>query len=341
MSLLETIKGLTGKIGFGRYHTPRPTTGCECPHEAELLAYSLDRLPARRREQLESHFLGCDDCRDFLALFARNSYDATEHEIKPLADSDIKSQAARILTYIKEDEFKSSRRAGGRQPARSLGEGFFVSTRQLATVGLMVSALAVGTVYYVTKGEPEREVAMDALALATQEKRLTEARLSGDLPYSPYSFVTRTASSSEGEDPLAEVQFGSAQALLQFAEDASAPAEDRLVLARVYLSRNEADYTRRALAILEQLVAVENPSHEALNDIGVALLLLSRYAEAISYFDLALEKAPSYDEAFFNRALARRGLGDEVNAKEDFRRCIEVSDDEKWKGEAQRLMNKI
>lgn len=355
MSLLETIKVLAGKIGSGRSHTPRPATGPECPHEADLLAYSQDRLPHRRREQLESHFLGCDDCRGILALLARAADDATEYDIKPLTDSAIKHQASRVLTYIKEDEFKRRQIGGDKQSVRGLisglfvsnkpspsGEGVFVSTRQLLTAGLMVSALAAGSVYFLTKGEPKNLVAREAVTLATKEKRLSEARISGDLPHSPYPLVTRSAegrSAAEGEDPQAELQFDRAQSQVQFAEEPSAPAEDRLALAMVYLARGELDYAKRALDILEQLVAAPNPSAEVLNDTGVALYQLRRYSEAIVYFNRALEKSPSFDEALFNRALVEQKLGNEAAAREDWRRFIETSSDEKWKEEAQRRMN--
>ena len=354
MSLLETIKVIAGKIGPGRPHAPRPATGPECPREADLLAYSLNRLPQHRREQVESHFLGCDDCRDFLALFARTADDATEHDIKPLTDSAIKNQASRILTYIKEDEFNRRRTGGSKQSVKGLiaglfvsnrpspsGEGFFVSTRQLVTAGLMVSAIAVGSVYFLTRGKPENVVAMEAVALATKDKRRIEPRLSGDLPYSPYPVTRGPAEgrgSTEGEDQQADLQFDRAQSQVQFAEDVSAPAKDRLALARVYLARGEFDYTRRALVILEQLAAGPNPSAEVLNDTGVALYQLKRYPEAVAYFNRALEKSPSFDEALFNRALSSYKAGNEAEAREDWRRFIEATSDEKWKDEAQRRM---
>jgi hypothetical protein len=336
MSLLETIKVLVGKIGPGRSHTPRPAAGPECPHEAELLAYSLNRLPQHSREQLESHFLGCDDCRDFLALSARTADDTTEHDIKPLTDGAIKNQASRILTYIKEDEFNRRRTGGDKQSVKDLIAGLFVSTRQLVTAGLIVSAIAVGSVYFLTRGEPKNVVAMEAVALATKDKRRIEPRISGDLPYSPYPFVTRGP--AEGEDPQADLQFDRAQSQVQFAEDVSAPAKDRLALARVYLARGEIDYTRRALAILEQLVAGPNPSAEVINDTGVALYQLKRYPEAVAHFNRALEKAPSFDEALFNRALSKHKAGNEGEAREDWMLFIEDTSDEKWKEEAQRRM---
>jgi tetratricopeptide (TPR) repeat protein len=330
MSLLDSIKIIAGKIGSGGSRAQGPATGAECPHEADALAYSENRLSERRREQLESHFVGCDDCRDFLALYARHSNDEAETELEPLADSEIKNQAARIITYIKEDEFRHRSRASA---------GFFVSTRQLVTAGLILCAMAAATIYFVTRGEPKNEVAMQALALATKEERRIEPRLSGGLPHSSYPFVTRGAVADE--DPQSDVQFDRAQAEMQFAESPSASAKDRQTLARVWLARGEADYTRRALAILEQLVAAGNQSPDLLNDTGVAMLQLGRHNEAINYFNQALAKSPGFNEALFNKAIAEQKAGSVAEAREDWKKFIETSSDEKWKDEARRRLKAI
>jgi hypothetical protein len=348
MSLLDSIKVLAGKIGPGRSHT----IGSECPHEADILAYSEDRLSHRRREQLEGHFLGCDDCRDFLALFARNSDDATLPDLKPLTDNGIKDQTARILTYIKEDEFNRRRpdrinplvepsSAGlfvSNRP-RGAGAGFFVSTRQLVTIGLIFCALAVATVYFVTMGEPNNKIAMQAVVLATKGERRIEPRLSGGLPYSPYPITDTRGGGVEVKNLRAEVQFDRAQVEVQYAESPSAPVEDRLTLARVWLARGEPDYTQRALDILEQLVASGAQSPELLNDTGVAMFQLKRYDEAINYFNQALEKSPGFNEALFNRAMARQKAGNKAEAREDWNKFIETSSNEKWNDEARRRMN--
>ncbi len=348
MSLLDSIKDLAGSIGPGRLHKHGPATGSECPHEAKILAYSENRLSHRRREQLESHFVGCDDCRDLLALFARHSDEATVPDLKPLTDNAIKDQTARILTYIKEDEFNRRRADKPTEPIGAglfasnrqteTGAGFFVSTRQLVTIGLMLCALAVATVYFVIRGEPKNEIAMQALTLATKEERRIEPRLSGGLPHSPYPFVTRGVVADT--DPQADVQFERAQVEMQFAENPSASVEDRQTLARVWLARGESDYTKSALAILEQLVASGNQSPELLNDTGVAMLQLERYSEAINYFNQALAKAPSLHEALFNKALAEQRAQRDAEAKEDWKKFIETSSDEKWKDEAERYLMK-
>ena len=330
MSLLDTIKILAGKIGSGRSHARGPETGSECPQENDVLAYYENRLAHHRREQLESHFAGCDNCLDFLALFARNSDEVTEPELAPLTDNAIKDQAARILTYIKEDEFYLRRRAGS---------GLFVTTRQLVTTGMILCALAVSTVYFVTKGEPKREIAMQTVGLATKEKRNIEPRLSGGLPHSPYPSVTRGAVTNERAQ--ANVQFDSAQAEMQFAEDPSASVEDRLTLARVLLARGEPDYIQHAADILEQLVGAGNRSPELLNETGVAMYLLGRDSEAINYYNQALAKSPGFDVALFNKALAEQRAGNVAEAQADFNKSIENSSDEKWKDEARRRLETI
>jgi hypothetical protein len=345
MNLFESIKLLVGKVGSGRSHTPGPATGSECPHEADVLAYSEDRLSHRRREQLESHFLYCDDCRAFLALFARSSDDATESDIRPLTDRAIKNQTARVLTYIKEDDFNRRKAEGNKQPVEAMGGGlftfnrqgaatrFFTSTRQLVSIGLMICAVMVGTLYFVTGGEPENVIAMEALTLAVKDKRLVEPRLTG-LPYSRYSAGTRDENG--GEDLKSDLQFGRAQAAVQFAEDASAPAESRLLLARVYLARGNDDYTGRALAIHEQLSAGGNQSPELLNDMGVALYLLGRYSEASSCFNKALDKSPGFEDALFNRAVTEEKISSRAKAREDWHRFIAASSDKGWNEEAMR-----
>ena len=330
MSLLDSIKVLAGKIGPVRSHTHGPATGPECPHETDVVAYSENRLAPRRREQLENHFVGCDDCRDFLALFARNSDDATEPELAPLTDIAIKNQAARILTYIKEDEFKHR---------GIVGSGFFVSTRQLVTTGMVLCALAVATVYFVSRSEPKNEIAMQTLALATKEERRIEPRLSGGLPHSSYPIVTRSGAAVE--DAQADVQFDCAQEEMQFAESPSAPVEDRLTLARIWLARGKPDYTRRAVDILEQLVAGGNQSAELLNDTGVAMFQIGRYPEAIDYFNQALAKSPGFNEALFNKAMAEQRAGNVAEAREDWKKFIETSSDEQWKVEARRYLKMI
>jgi hypothetical protein len=304
-------------------------------------------VSSRHREQLESHFLGCDDCRSFLALFARISDDMTDPDLQHLTDSEIKNQAAKIITYIKEDEFNRRTAEGNRQQVGAFGQGafavnqqgmigrFFGSTRNLVSVGLMVCALAVGG-YFLTRGEPTNVIVMDALATATKERRLVEPRLTG-LPYSPFPAVLRGP--EEGGDTQADLHFGRAQAAVEFAEDASAPAEDRLLLARVYLARGEAEYTRRALAILEQLSASGNQSPELLNDMGAALYQLGRYGEASAKFNQALDKSPGFNEALFNRAMTEQRIGNNAKAREDWNRFIETSSDERWKEEARRRLD--
>jgi tetratricopeptide (TPR) repeat protein len=346
MNLFESIKLLVGKAGPGGLHTPGPATGSECPHEADVLAFSEGRLSHRRREQLESHFLFCDDCRAFLALFARSSDDATEPDIQPLTDKAIKNQTARVLTYIKEDDFNRRKAEGNKQPVEAMGGGLFAfnrqgaatrlfsSTRQLVSIGLVICAVMVGTIYFVTENEPKNVMtAREALTLAVKDKRVIEPRLTG-LPYSRYPAGMR--SDKVDEDLQSNHQFGRAQAAIQFAEDVSAPAESRMLLAKVYLARGNADNASRALTILEQLSAGGNQSPELLNDLGVALYQLGRYSEASSYFNKALDKSPGFNEALFNKAVTEEKLSSRAKAREDWNRFIESTSDERWKEEARR-----
>lgn len=346
MNLFESIKLLVGKAGPGGSHTPDPTTGSECPHEADVLAFSEGRLSHRRREQLESHFLFCDDCRAFLALFVRGSDDTPEPDIRPLTDEAIKNQAARVLTYIKEDDFNRRKAEGSKQPVEAMGGGlftfnrqgaatrFFSSTRQLVSIGLIVCAVMVGTIYFVPESE-SRDVmtAREALTLAVKDKRIIEPRLTG-LPYSRYPAGMR--SDKVDEDLQSNLQFGRAQSAIKFAEDASASAESRMLLAKVYLARGNADNAARALTILEQLSASGNQSPELLNDMGVALYQLGRYSEARDCFNKALDKSPGFEEALFNKAVTEEEISGKPKAREDWNRFIEATSDERWKIEARK-----
>ena len=89
---------------------------------------------------------------------------------------------------------------------------------------------------------------------------------------------------------------------MRFAEKEAAPVNDKLVLARVYLARGTREDARHALILLDQLAARGVAAPEAFNDTGVAQFELGNYEDAIADFTKALAKAPSYDEALFNRA---------------------------------------
>ena len=48
-----------------------------CPNEADVLAYSENKLSNRDRGRVERHFAECDDCRQVLAFLGRESEEAS------------------------------------------------------------------------------------------------------------------------------------------------------------------------------------------------------------------------------------------------------------------------
>ncbi|HWP42118.1 MAG TPA: tetratricopeptide repeat protein [Blastocatellia bacterium] len=320
MNIREILYRLTG----GRASSRRLK---QCPQETDLLDYTEGRLPAEKQALLESHFTGCKDCREFLALYAQLSEEGSQVITplpEPISDEAVKEQTARILTLIKEDEYNQRKQ---KFPARRAG---FLSYAGVAAAVV----LAVAAALYLTR-EPSREdAAMQALAKALKNERRIEPRISGGFAWSRYSNVR-----GEGEDD--RLALGQAIDELKFAEAESAPASSRLLLARASLASGERERAEKALKILRELAASGNRSAAVLNDMGVAMFQLGYYREAVPVLDEALEKDPNYEQALFNRALAnyRAQLTDE--ARKDFTRFLEGPFDEKWKDEARRHLDML
>ena len=128
---------------------------------------------------------------------------------------------------------------------------------------------------------------------------------------------------------------------MRAAEQESAPVNDKLVLARVYLARGTREDVRHAQTILDQVATRGVESSEALNDTGVAQFELGNYEDAISYFTRALTKSPSYYEALFNKALAEERARHYDQAKQDWEQFINQSSDDSWKSEARIHLNSL
>jgi tetratricopeptide (TPR) repeat protein len=121
---------------------------------------------------------------------------------------------------------------------------------------------------------------------------------------------------------------------VRFAEEETAPAESRHVLARVLLALGGRDEARKALAILKQLESAGDQSQDLFNDMGVAELRLDNYDAAIDHFGRALERSPSATLFLYNKALAETCAGRVDDAREDWLRFINMSADDRLKAEA-------
>jgi tetratricopeptide (TPR) repeat protein len=208
--------------------------------------------------------------------------------------------------------------------------GLDVSYLRFGAAALMICAIAIISVVLLSRGPGPGEAAMKALALAVKDQRHTEARISGGLAYSQYKVNRGTQTKDD------DLQFGLAISELRSADEDTAPVDDRLVLARVYLARGTREDVKHARMILDQVAARGVESPEALNDSGVAHFELGDYEDAISYFTRALTKSPTYYEALFNRALAAERARHYDRAKQDWEQFINKSSDENWKSEARR-----
>jgi tetratricopeptide (TPR) repeat protein len=266
-----------------------------------------------------------------LALSARIS---SEEELEPsqitLTEQDIREQAARVLAMIEQDESKRLKPEGKAYkrvttPARFRYRWAVASLVFVGVVGFAVS------LFVINQPAPE-QVAMNAIAEATNKQRRVRLRVSGGFAHSPY-VVTRGA---EAED---DTQFRRAIIKLKPAEQQGSPAEQRLVLARAYLSQDLPGDASRARTILEEIIASGVESAEVLNDLGVALFQLEDYPAAIASFSRALNKKADFEEALFNRALARQYAKEKEGASRDWEQFLHLTADPKWKAEAEEHLN--
>lgn len=338
MSLFNSVHRLVSKAGGAPGLKSDFSPARLCPDEAEILNYLEGKISPRGRSEMENHFACCSDCRELLVLFIKipdeqvEGYDANAASI---SEDGVKKQAARILAFIENDERRH--RPAGRQPARAQAskgrEGIYVSYPVLASLALIICAIAAGAVFWVARDQRPQS-GMEALKLAMKEERRTPTRISGGLAYSPYS-MTRGEEDSDG------LQFERALNKLKYAADGSESPEARQALARVHLALGKREEASKALAILEQLVAGGNQSPEILNDLGVAQFQLENYSEAILNFSKALEKSSGFSEALFNRALAEEHDSRVEAAKQDWQLFLISSSDPKWKAEAERNLQRL
>ncbi len=306
-------------------HSKRSEEADGCPEEAAILAYTEGRISPSSQARVETHLAKCDDCRELLAFTRKQASDATIAEM--VSDKQVKQQTARVLAYIELDESKRSRtnqRATNRRaPVKA---GIRVSVPRLASVALVVCAVGAGTVFWI--GRDQRpDAALSALRLAMKDERRNQALISGDIGHSPYL-------PKRGEEETDDLHYDRALNKLRFADKETAPAESRLLLARVLLATGEREKTRKALTIFDQLEAAGVRTAELFNDRGVAELQLGRYAAAVDSFTKATQESPDDSRFLFNKALAEHEAGRVAEARQDWNQFISIAADERLKDEA-------
>jgi tetratricopeptide (TPR) repeat protein len=297
-----------------------------------------DRLTPSRREQLDTHFADCGECREFFALFVRASTEPAEMPdafASTLAvaphDMEVRRQSAKVLAMIEEDDLSYG--AAQSRETSSERKGFYVSLPRLAMAAAALIAVTIASFSLFMKTNPPEQVAMQALTEALRTERRTPVRISGGFGYSPHP-VTRGPAESDNS-----LHFERAFSKLKSAEKPSAAARERVILARAYLARNASGDASRARTILEEIAASGEQSFEVENDKGVALFQLENYQAALSSFNKALEKNPDYYEALFNKALVEEKLKLYTDARADWELFIKSSPDPKWREEAQQNLD--
>src|SRR5690349_20714371 len=133
-----------------------------CPVEADLLNYKEGRLTTPERSRLERHFAACHDCRELLVLLAR--FPEAEIARPPLSAAEIQQQTARVLQYAEADQHRQTERATGKSAAPRRVWGLHYGP-QLAAAGLLIVALVIGGLYFVTRPSAT-ESARQSLAAA-------------------------------------------------------------------------------------------------------------------------------------------------------------------------------
>lgn len=321
MGLINSLQTWLGR-------KPQRAGALPCPPESDILKYKESHLPTEVRERLEQHIAACQDCRELFVLLAR----FPEEEIAqqpPLSSAEIQQQTARIIQLIEEDERRKTL-ASGDQVRPVPQPGWVYRYRaQLGTALVMTCALVIGGIYVMTSGKPATESARQSLALGMKVERRSQARFSGGFDYSSYK-------STRGSDDSPELHLKIALNQLKSAENDNAPVEMRQMLARAHLAFNSAEHARRAQAILEELQARGVQTAEVFNDLGVVQFQLQSYDAAIASFSRALEIAPAYTEALFNRALAKENATRYQEALRDWEQFLQSTADAAWKPEAER-----
>lgn len=285
-------------------------------------------------ERLESHFATCDDCRESLSLFARLSSDTTASE--PVTGQELKDQTASVIALIKQEEFN---RKIQKQPIRQSEQKAPVFYFRLAAAAVVVFTVTLIASVWLIDRTSQTEQAIESIALAMKEERLLEPRISGNLEWSRYT-ATRGREESSSDSKRAQLLLEDARNKLD-AEKASAKPEVFINLSRAYLAEGTRKGAETALAILRELETRGDLPAEALNDLGVALLQLDNYDEAITYFGRVLEKKPDFNEALFNRALAESRIGRSDEARRDWKEFINRVPDSGWKREAEKKLDML
>ena len=104
----------------------------------------------------------------------------------------------------------------------------------------------------------------------------------------------------------------------------------------LFLDPNATNVLLRAITLYDKALSIDPKNIVVLNNKGIALIRLGKYAEAISYFDKSLSKDPNSVGALYNKGKALDDLGRHTEAIDNYNRAHSI--DPRYSGQ---LFNKL
>lgn len=279
--------------------------------DAELLASCIDgRATPAERAEIDAHLARCEDCQ-FVHRETMQALEATEFE------------------------YRASRR--GRTAGR---RGMMIVRR--AAVGFAAAAAVVVAVQVQRADMRQRErdrlltTALSQLDAAAGAYRKYEPRLSVPSAYRPLRPPVRSGSSG---NPALALR-GATADLLRASGEHALRSEERRALAAMYLTLGQLE---RATDVV--VPAADSTSDPALlNDAAATLLVRNGEgdaARAMALLEQALARQPDTPEALFNVALAAESTGDLTRAQAAWERYLARDRTSEWAVEAREHLDRL
>ena len=277
--------------------------------EAERLAEYVDGLlEVDARRELELHFADCADCRsvvtETMAFLGGNAADAAD--------------APRVVPFR------------SRPWLRGLAAGLGVA----AAIALAIRLAPPEGLFGPRGVRPELQALVAAVAV--EQTRLVEGRLTGGFPYAPPPSPTRARSEPRTQNLglLAAVEARKSAA----AADPTGDNLHALGVAQLLLGQYD-----EALETLARAVPLLSRNVQLQSDIASAYLARAATGvnrgdaeHAMAAADAALAIEPRFPSALFNRALAAERITSPALAAAAWSAFIGAEADQQWKDEAQR-----
>jgi CHAT domain-containing protein/cytochrome c-type biogenesis protein CcmH/NrfG len=226
----------------------------------------------------------------------------------------------------------------------SIFKSFFSSPLPIAA-GFAAVILTSFFVWYLYFRSSAADLAMNSLNKAYRNERPLAARIT-DFGYAPF-YKTR----SEKKENVDIDERDLAELSLRNEVKQRPTAENLHALGRLYLAKKDFD---AAIEKLENAKALDSKNAEIFNDLGVAYL--EKYKtqandqndknseltiQALDFFDKAIALNPKLLEAYFNRADCLQTSNLPNEAKEAWKKYLELDSTSQWAGEARQRLETL